>query len=463
MNPLLVTDGTVVSAAGELQVDIRIEDGRIVAIDRGLDRAGCRIIEAENRLVLPGGIDVHTHVNLRVGAEKVSDGFYYGTVAAAHGGTTCIVEHPGFGPGGCSLLRQPQAYRDSGDGEVVVDYGLHGVAQHVDDQVLADIGGLAGQGIASLKVYLTYDGRLTDEEIIAVLQAANRAGVLVCFHAENHAIVSALTAKMRRGDCSDPTLHPRSRPDYAEAEAIYRLIRLARAAGDAPIYIVHLSTAAGLEIIRKARKEGSVVYAETCPQYLCLDESCYARPDGLKYIMAPPLRLKEDAAALWQGLADGDIDVVATDHCSFSLARKRALGSIDIFRAPGGIPGIETRLPILFSEGVLKKRITRQRFVELVSTNPARIMGLAPAKGEIRVGADADLVIFDLEQEITLDEKNLHQHVDYTPFAGMHIQGWPETVLVRGRKTVAGGTLLAARGDGAFVFRQTSTLNGHLP
>jgi dihydropyrimidinase len=169
--------------------------------------------------------------------------------------------------------------------------------------------------------------------------------------------------------------------------------------------------------------------------------------------MAPPLRRKEDAAALWQGLADGTIDVVATDHCSFALARKRALGSIDIFRAPGGIPGVETRLPILFSEGVLKKRITRQRFVELVSTNPARIMGLAPAKGDIRVGADADLIILDPAREVSLDEKNLHQHVDYTPFAGMNIRGWPETVLVRGRVVIEGGTLRAARGSGIFARR----------
>ena len=453
MKPILVTDGTVVTATATTQADIRIEVGRIVAIGKGLAREGCRIIDASDRLVLPGGIDVHTHLNLRVGAEKVSDGFYHGSVAAAHGGTTCVVEHPGFGPAGCSLAHQIDAYRSEADAEVVVDYGLHGVVQHVDDEVLAAIPKLAERGIPTIKVYLTYDGRLDDTGIIAVLQAAKQAGVLVCFHAENHAIVTALTERLRQGDSSDPALHPQSRPDYAEAEAIYRLIRLARAAGEVPIYIVHLSTAAGLDIIREARDQGSVVYAETCPQYLCLTETCYQRPDGLACIMAPPLRREKDCAALWQGLADGAIDVVATDHCSFSLARKQALGSEDIFRTPGGIPGVETRLPILYSEGVARGRISLQRFVELVAANPARIMGLSPAKGEIAVGADADLTILDPDKRLTLDCGTLHQQVDYTPFAGLAVQGWPETVLIRGQVVVEAGRLRAAPGSGGFVAR----------
>jgi dihydropyrimidinase len=455
LKPILVTDGTVVSSTTDLQADIRIEEGRIAAIGKHLDRDGCRIIEGSGCLVLPGGVDVHTHVNLSVGAEKVSDGFYHGTRAALHGGTTCIVEHPGFGPDGCGLFHQPDQYRREADPEAVADYGLHGVIQHVNDRVLADIAHLGETGISSVKVYLTYSGRLTDEEIIAVLQAAHRAGVLVCFHAENHAIVTALTGKLRQGNCSDPALHPRSRPDYAEAEAVYRLIQLARAAGEVPIYIVHLSTAAGLDVIKKARDEGSVVYAETCPQYLCLTDQCYNEADGLKYIMAPPLRRAEDCQALWQGLADGSIDVVATDHCSFSLARKKELGSDDIFRTPGGIPGVETRLPLLFSEGVVKQRIDLQQFVRLVATNPARIMGMAPHKGDIVPGADGDLVLLDPKQTTTLSTEVLHQQVDYTPFAGMTITGWPKTVLLRGRPVISDGQLSATRGCGAFIQRTT--------
>jgi len=454
----LVANGTVVTPTGTLQADILIKDGAIAALGRRLDRSGDpEIIDASGCYVMPGGIDVHTHCNLTVGDATVSDGFYDGSVAAAHGGTTCFVEHPGFGPTGCGLLHQIDLYRQQADREVIIDYGLHAVVQQVDNNILQDIGSLPRHGIASLKVYLTYSGRLRDEEIIAVLKAAHRAGVLVAFHAENHAIVSSLTEELRQsGRQNDPALFPQSRPDYSEAEAINRLIALARAAGDVPIYIVHLSTGSGLEIIRRAKQQGSEIYTETCPQYLLLTKDCYRQPDpgGLAYIMAPPLRNQEDCDALWQGLADNTIDVVATDHCSFSLARKLRRGKDDIFNTPGGIPGIETRVPLLFSEGVLKKRIDLATFTRLVAANPARIMGLAPQKGEIRVGADADLMILDPRQEKTLGPSCLHQRVDYTPYAGMTIQGWPTMVMQRGRVVIEKGKQTVTRGTGSFVGRK---------
>lgn len=454
----LVTGGTVVTATETLQSNILIEEGRIVAIGNNPGSAGVQtIIDATGCYVMPGAIDVHTHLDLQVGKEKVSDGFYHGSVAAAHGGTTCIVEHPGFGPAGCDLNHQIDLYRDLAKDEMVIDYGLHGVVQHVDDRVLHAIKDLTKNGTPSLKVYLTYAARLGDADIIKVLKATHAAGGLTAFHAENHAIIDELTQDLREnGDISNPENHPKSRPDYSEAEAINRLIALSRAAGNAPLYIVHLSTASGLELIRDAKQKGFPIYAETCPQYLSLTDTCYQEPDnkGLQYIMSPPLRKQQDCDALWDGLADGTIDVVATDHCSFSFSQKLKKGKENIFNTPGGIPGVETRVPLLFSEGVLKDRIDLNRFVQLVSTNPARIMGLAPQKGTIEIGADADIMILDPVEERIISTESLHQYVDYTPFAGMIVKGWPKTVMLRGEILVRDGNLLGPKGFGQYIKRK---------
>lgn len=452
----LVTGGTVVTATDILQADILIENERIVAIGENIERSGLEVIDATDCYVMPGAIDVHTHLDLQVGDEKVSDGFYYGSVAAAHGGTTCIVEHPGFGPVACDLASQTNLYCDRAKDVMIIDYGFHGVVQHVDERVLSAVQELTTDGIPSLKVYLTYGGRLNDADIIKVMKATHAAGGLTCFHAENHAIIAELSQELRaKGDITNPATHPKSRPDYSEAEAVNRLIALSRAAGNAPLYIVHLSTASGLEIIRKARQEGLPVYAETCPQYLSLTEKCYQEADnkGLQYIMSPPLRTQQDCDALWEGLADGTIDVVATDHCSFSFARKLQKGKANIFNSPGGIPGVETRVPLLFSEGVLKNRIDIKLFVQLVSTNPARIMGLSPQKGSIEIGRDADLMILDPTEEKIISTDVLHQHVDYTPFAGMSVKGWPKTVLLRGKPLVRDGILHGSKGFGQYIKR----------
>lgn len=452
----LVTGGTVVTATAILQADILIENGCIVAIDENIVCSGVEILDATDCYVMPGAIDVHTHLELQVGNEEVSDGFYHGSVAAAHGGTTCIVEHPGFGPAGCSLASQTNRCRDRAKDVMVIDYGFHGVVQHVDKRVLSAVQELTTDGIPSLKVYLTYGYRLNDADIIKVMKATRAAGAMTCFHAENHAIIAELTQELRaKGDITSPVTHAKSRPDYSEAEAVNRLIALSRAAGNAPLYIVHLSTASGLEIIRKARREGLPVYAETCPQYLCLTEHCYQGADskGLQYIMSPPLRTQQDCEALWEGLADGIIDVVATDHCSFSFAQKLQKGKTNIFNSPGGIPGVETRVPLLFSEGVLKNRIELKRFVELVSTNPARIMGLSPQKGSIEIGRDADLMILDPGEEKIISTEVLHQHCDYTPFTGMSVKGWPKIVMLRGKVLVRDGILRASKGFGQYIKR----------
>ncbi len=452
----LVVDGTVVTSTDAFRADVRVAGGRIAEIGEGLPRQGAGLIDAAGCYVMPGGVDVHTHLSLEAGGERVSDGFFHGTAAAACGGTTCVVEHPGFGPEGCDPLEPVVRCREQAEGEAAVDYGLHGVAQSADPRALGRLRELVAAGIPTVKAYMTYSGRLEDAELLRVLEAVAREGGLTAVHAENHAIVRHLTGRLGRGDPSDPRLHPRSRPAYCEAEAVGRAIALARAAGGAPLYIVHLSTADGLAAVERARAAGLPVTAETCPQYLLLTEERYAEPDhrGLRYVMAPPLRGPEDRDALWRGLRHGAVDVVATDHCSFSFEQKLARGRDDVFRCPGGIPGVETRLPLLFSEGVLKGRIGLPRFVDLVATAPARIMGLWPRKGTLAPGADADLVIWDPEAERVLSPEALHQKVDYTPFEGMRVRGWPRVVMLRGEIIVEGGRFVGRRGQGRYVERR---------
>lgn len=456
MQDILIKNGTIVSAAETFQADLLIENGRISQLGAALEKSGAQLIDAAGQYVMPGAVDVHTHLNLAVDGLKVSDGFFEGTAAAAFGGTTCIVEHPGFGSAGCSLMQPIEAYRREADGQCVVDYGLHGVLQHLSPAILDELPRLLDEGISSIKIYLTYAGRLSDSEILSVLQRARELGLLAAFHAENHAIIEHLCRRFKAEGKTAPHYHPLSRPDYCEAEAVNRLISLARAAGEVPIYIVHLSTDAGLRHIVTAREMGLPVYAEVCPQHLLLHDACYRQPQhrGLQYIMAPPARSAEDGAALWRGLVQGSIDVVATDHCSFSFADKLARGKDDFSRCPGGIPGVETRLPLLFSEGVLQNRLSLNRFVEVLCTAPARLMGLFPRKGSLIPGADADVVVLDPNAEKQITPENLRQNADYSPYQGWRVRGWPRLTLVRGRVVVDQGRLLVDKGWGQYIGRQ---------
>jgi dihydropyrimidinase len=456
MDHILIKNGVIVNAGETLQGDLLISHGKIAEVGARLQHSDASVIDAAGRYVIPGGVDVHTHLNLTANGVKVSDGFFQGTVAAAFGGTTCVVEHPGFGPVGCSLLHQVERYQEAALKEAVVDYGVHAVFQHVDEKTLYDLSGLGDKGVPSAKIYLTYDGCLDDYEILQVLERTRRLGLLAAFHAENDSIISFLCHKFRAEGKRSPVYHALSRPDYCEAEAIRRVLYLAEAVGGAPVYIVHLSTALGLQAIEEARSRGLTVYAEVCPQHLLLDDSCYLEPEhgGLKYIMAPPARKKDDCATLWQGLATGAIDVVATDHCSFTFADKLALGKDDFSKCPGGIPGVETRLPLMFSEGVLKGRLSLNRFVEVVSTAPAKIMGLYPRKGNLAPGSDADVVILNKDGEKVITPENLAQNADYSPYEGMRVCGWPILTMVRGRVVMQQGRLLAEKGWGQYVERR---------
>ena len=462
----VIFGGTIVTEAGCFRGDLLIEDGRILAVSgpEGLpeaEAAGADVTDAKGKLILPGAVDIHTHMDLDVGIARAVDDFYTGTAAAACGGTTTIVDHMAFGPQGCSPWHQVKEYHRLADGNAAVDYGFHGVLQHVDDQALDDMAEIAREeGITSFKVYMTYDGRLDDTALMRVLERAGQEKILITCHCENHGIVTHLREKFVREGKTQARWHPVSRPAEAEAEAVNRLLYLARAAGEAPVYIVHLSTRMGLEEIRRARAAGQKhIGAETCPQYLLLDEKLYEdSQEGLKALMAPPLRRQADRDALWQALANNELDTVATDHCRFTFAKQKQQGAKDFTKCPSGAPGVEERLILLYSEGVRKGRITLPQLVKLCCTNPARAAGLYPRKGTIAPGADADLVMLDPEKEWTLTAEKMHSAVDYTCYEGLRITGCIEQVWLRGKTAALRGEFTGVRGGGQYLHRGTSAL-----
>lgn len=447
-----IKNGTVVTPEKTFVGDVLIDGETIAAVGTDLTAEGAEVHDAEGCYVMPGGVDVHTHLNLQLGDRKVSDGFQAGTVSAAWGGTTTIVDHPEAGPAGCSLLHQPDFYRCQLEREAVVDFGIHGVFQHLDDDVLREIPTLIKAGYSSSKIYMTYPCKLSQAEAKKALARLGQEGGLATFHAEQDAEIARLrTAYADEGKLA-PVFHAKSRPDYTEADSIKEIAEIAAQTG-APVYIVHLSTAKGLDVIREARKSGVKMMAETCPQYLLLDESCYEREDGLKFIMAPPLRERPNCEALWEGVMDGTIGVVATDHCSFSYADKLRFWNGDFRLAPGGSPGVEARLPLLFSEGVLKRKMSVEKFVDLVATNPARVMGMDPRKGSLKPGADADVLIWDPKIEKTISPSTLHQKCDFSPFDGMQVTGWPRTTFLRGQALVQEGQFAGRPGSGRYLNR----------
>ncbi|MDR2745835.1 MAG: dihydropyrimidinase, partial [Treponema sp.] len=426
---LLITGALVLSPGGEAVRDVLVEGELISRLgpvrDPGTPAASAipargnhEIIDGAGKILVPGGIDVHTHLCLDTGRAVVSDDFYTGTRAAVWGGTTSIIDHPGFGPPGCALDHQIKTYHSLARGKAVIDYGFHAVIQHVDSRVLAGLEELAGQGITSCKVYLTYNYKIGDGDLLRVLERARDAGVLLTVHPENDGVIGALRDRFAATGKVSPPYHALSRPAECEAEAVNRMILLARIASDAPLYMVHVSSALALEFIRAGRERGQQnLYAETCPQYLLLDDSRYdlGGAEGLKYILCPPLRKKADNEALWRALGR-DIDTVATDHCPFMFETQKIRGKDDVTACPSGIPGIEERMPLLFSEGVQKGRISLRRFTELCSTNPAKLFGLYPRKGVIKEGSEADLVLIDPEKKWTVRREGIHANVDYSAY-----------------------------------------------
>lgn len=457
----IVKNGLIVNESAAFPSDILIENGIIREIGQGLSCPDAQVIDAAGKYVLPGAVDVHTHMDLQAGANRAVDDFYTGTVAAACGGTTTIVDHMAFGPKDCSLWHQVEEYHRLADGKAVIDYGFHGVIQHVNGEILRQMGEIAQkEGITSFKVYLTYDFKIADGDLYQVLRQAKEDGLVIAVHCENDGVVNYLRSYYKSQGMVTPVYHAKSRPSRCEAEAVSRMIHLAAMAGNAPLYIVHLSCADSLAEVRKARAQHQKgLGVETCTQYLVLTEKLYEDPaEGLKAIMSPPLRTQKDCEELWAGIQDKLIDTIATDHCPFNFGIEKQLGRNDFTACPNGAPGVEERLPVIYSEGVAKGRISISDLVRVLCAEPSRMYGLYPKKGVIQPGADGDIVILDPTQERVITHGTLHSAVDYTCYEGLKVQGVIDLVMQRGKVIVKGNQFLGKKGDGQYFKRQKSIL-----
>ncbi|ELT9607856.1 TPA: dihydropyrimidinase [Raoultella planticola] len=451
---VLIKNGIVVNADGRAKQDLLIENGLVsrLAHQITLDQP-CDTIDAEGCYVMPGGIDVHTHFNIDTGLARSCDDFFTGTRAAACGGTTTIIDHMGFGPAGCRLRHQLEAYHGYAAYKAVIDYSFHGVIQHINHAILDEIPMMVEAGISSFKLYLTYQYKLNDDEALQAMRHLQRAGALTTVHPENDAAIAQKRAEFLAAGKTAPRYHALSRPFECEAEAIARMINLAQLAGNAPLYIVHLSNSLGLDYLRLAQTRHQPVWVETCPQYLLLDERCYEREDALQFLLSPPLRNARHNDALWCGISDGAIDVVATDHCAFSMAQRQQLSGGDFSRCPNGLPGVENRLLLLFSHGVMTGRISAERFVALTSATPAKLFGLWPKKGLLAPGADGDVVIIDPRRTTTIRHEMLHDNADYSPWEGFICQGAIRQTLSHGRVIFDNGHFTGTAGQGRFLRR----------
>jgi dihydropyrimidinase len=459
---LLIRNGRVITATDDYVADVYCDDGRIAAIGVNLPAdkfQADRTIDAKGQYVLPGGIDVHTHLDMPFGGTTSADDFESGTIAAAHGGTTSIVDFA-IQYRGQTMRHALDEWRKKADGRAAIDYGFHMIVTELADAGLGEMDGLVrDEGITSFKLFMAYPGvfMVDDATIFRALQRTGENGGLVCMHAENGGVIDELVKEALRRGQTAPKYHALTRPSRAEGEATGRAIALAEMAG-VPIYIVHLSAADALEKVKQARDMGLPAYAETCPQYLFLSYDNYEEPgfDGAKYVMSPPLRDKWHQDVLWKGLAKNDLQVISTDHCPFCMAEQKTLGRDDFSKIPNGAPGIETRLTLVHNGGVRSGRLSLNRFVELCSTTPAKMFGLFPRKGTIAVGSDADIVLFDPNRTQTLGVKTLHMKVDYNPYEGTMVQGSPSMVVANGKVIVEDDKFVGKKGDGRFLKRGQS-------
>ena len=459
MGTTLVKNGTVVTASDRYQADIYVDKGVVTLIGQGLNLPADTVIDASGMLVMPGGIDVHTHLDMPFGGTTSADDFETGTIAAAHGGTTTLVDFAiqNFGEG---LYPAFEGWMKRAEGKATIDYAFHMIVRELTDQVSGEMDKMVKhEGLTSFKLFMAYPGvfMVDDATIFKALLKTRDNGGLICMHAENGGVIDTLVKEALRKGHTAPKYHALTRPTRAEGEATGRAIALAEMAG-VPIYIVHLSCSDALEKVKQARDMGLPAYAETCPQYLFLSYEDYERPgfEGAGYVMSPPLREKWNQDALWKGLAKNDLQVVSTDHCPFCMNEppQKQMGKDDFSKIPNGAPGIETRLMLVWDGGVRTGKIDMHRFVEIVSTNPAKMFGLWPRKGTIAVGSDGDLILFDPEKDTTLSAKGLHMKVDYNPYEGRKVKGGPAMVLSRGEVIVDHGQFKGVKGRGQFVKRQ---------
>lgn len=452
---LLVRNGLVVTPDATLRADIAITGERIAAIGNPGTLSSARAeFDAAGKYVLPGLIDAHVHMAHPFKGQLSDDDFYTTTVAAAHGGTTTVLEFAIQWDKTQSLPEIITRRREQAARDVVVDFGFHGTPTKPGEETIGYVANAMKLGVTSFKVYMVYrnQGRMADDALLlGLLHEVKARNGLMMVHAENAAISEANEEACVAKGQTGPSHFPLAKGNLVEAEAVNRALYLNRVAGSR-LYLAHLSTREGLELLRAARGNGEVAFAETCPQYLTLTSKVYSGPDGQNFLCSPPLRSSSDIEALWGGLAQGVISVISSDHCGFGLKMK-ALGGGDFSKTPNGMPGVETRLPVAYTEGVWKQRISVNRMVEVLSTGPAKLFGLYPRKGALLPGSDADLTVLDADREAVITAKALHGAADWTPFEGMKARGFAAATILRGRIIMQDGHLLAEKGTGRYLHR----------
>ena len=457
----LITNGHIITATDDFLGDILIEDEQIAAVGSPGTFASLQIdtiLDAQGKYIFPGAIDVHTHIELSLPTTVASDDFESGTIAAACGGTTTIIDFANQ-QRGHSLAEALQSWHRKAGGKAVIDYGFHITITDLPSAPETAMDEMIAEGVTTFKLLMAYPGTfmVDDETIYRVLRRSARLGGLVMVHAENGITIDFIVREAVAAGHTAPIYHAHTRPAILEGEAAQRAIMLATLT-EAPLYVVHVSCAHSLHAVAAARVKGLPVWGETCPQYLYLDDSCYTAPgfEGAKYVCTPPIRSDADNEALWVGLQRRELQVVSTDHAPFNYHGQKELGLHDFTRIPNGLPGVEHRV-ILMYDGVRKGKLAIQHFVDLVSTTPAKLFGLFPRKGTISPGSDADLVFFDPDRTMTISAATQHQRVDYTPYEGMRVQGVPAIVLLRGKVIVRDGEYVGGKGGGQYLPRKTFT------
>ena len=454
----LFKNGTVVSGRGTRRADVLVEDEKILQVARGISDPLARTVDVTGKLLLPGFIDAHTHFDLDVCNTTTADDFDSGTRSAIRGGTTTVVDFacPNKGE---SLHYGLDLWHKKADGNCWCDYGFHMTIDDWNEDIEREIDDMYAAGISSFKMYMTYPAMMIgDEAMYKALKKLKEKGGICGVHCENSGVINALIEEKRAAGATGVASHPETRPDYLEAEAVGRLLRIAQAV-DIPVVIVHLTNAAALAEVHAARRRGQKVYVETCPQYLVLDDSVYYNEDysrAARYVCAPPLRKSEDCRALWAGLRRGEIQTVSTDHCSFTLEQKEA-GRGDFTRIPGGLPGVEARGELVYSFGVATRKISLAAMCRVLSENPAKLYGMFPRKGVIAPGADADIVVYDPRADHILRAEDMVSRAGYTPYEGFVTRGSIAQVWLRGRLMVEDGQVVGDR-MGQYILRGKNTL-----